>query len=320
MPNRIFNPWTSGTVLFLLLLGIVYAQTNRFNERVNAINKQCQADRQRLGLDQQKAEAKYPTPKITSCSLLRLAPGSTGEVVVRGTFEAGTKFLFSNDKVEVVKETLKAGTPESEYRATVKVAQGVLPDSAQLELFQPVTCSSAFCYAVYISGKYEYSFTGDNGWRVILKYAGEPEGREMGSMYHAEFYRPNESAPVQTSEIVLYCNDIHCHSDISQGAQTNSPQAELTKLMKKLSDPKLSTQEREQLTTRMNEVEKQMMQAATAPAKEKKQSGCTFVKFDVKGNSLEGVLGCDAGVGRPDPLHIYGSRVDIKGTVKFLGP
>jgi hypothetical protein len=130
MPKRILNAWTSGTAIFLLLLGIVYVQTSRFNERTQAIVKQCQADRQRLGIDQQQAGRKYPAPMITSCPLLRLAPGSTGEVVVRGTFRAGTTFLFDNDQVEVVKEELKPGTPESEYRATVKVARGASPGSS----------------------------------------------------------------------------------------------------------------------------------------------------------------------------------------------
>jgi len=329
MPNRIFNPWTSGTVIFLLLLGMTHAQTNRFNERLDTVTKQCQADRQRLGLDLQKAEAKYPAPRITSCSFVRLAPGSTGEVVVRGTFQAGTTFLFDNDKVEVVKEAFKPGTPESEYRATVKVAQGASPGSAQLELFQPIACQSAFCYAVVITGgKYEYSLTGENGWRVTLKYVGEPETQSPGSIYHAEFYRPNESAPFRTRDVVLALRGDKWRGDFTEAADPR--QAEAKKLQAKLADPKLPMEERTKLMQQYLPIQQEMMKAVTANAskslqdnlKEAHEFGCASIDFDVKGESVAGGMCCgkDAG-GHPkgvcyDPM----SYIDLKGTVKFLGP
>jgi hypothetical protein len=323
MPYRIFSAWTSGTAIFFLLLGMAHAQTNRLNERLEAITRQCQADRQRLGLDQQKAEAKYPAPKITSCSVLRLAPGSTGEVVVRGTFQAGTTFLFDNDKVEVVKETLTPGTPESEYRATVKVAQGVSPGSAQLELFQPITCQSAFCLAVSITGKYLYSFTGDNGWRVTLKYVGEPETRVAGSIYHAEFYRPNESTLFRSRDVLLVCQNDKCHGDFRPAADPR--QAELQALQAKLTDPKLPMDERTTLTQRFVQLQQEMTKASIASTskriedvqKEEKEFGCTNMGFDVKGQSLAGGMCCGRYVG-----HFNGicGRVDLNGTVKFLGP
>jgi hypothetical protein len=324
MPNQILYRWTSGTVIFLLSLGMVHPQSARINQRVEAINKQCQADRQRLGLDQQKAEAKYPAPKITSCPLLRLAPGSTGEVVVRGTFQAGTTFLFDNDKIEVVKETLNPGTPESEYRATVKVAQGVSPGSAQLELFQPITCQSAFCYAVSITGKFEYSFTGDNGWRVNLKYAGEPVTHSAGSMYHAEFYRPNETSPFRTRDILLSCQNDKCGGGFALPADPR--QAEVAKLQAKLTDPKLPMEERMKLTEQFVKLQQEVNKALTANAsksmqdnlKEANDFGCANIHFDVKGQSLAGGMCCGKNVGHS--TGVCDGAVDLKGTVKSLEP
>lgn len=96
----------------------------RFQEKEQAFRQVCKDQLQKLGITRDAAKAKYPTPEIHLVSGGGcLVPGATGEVVVKGKFVPETKFLFTNDNLEVVKETL-AG---NEYRATVRVAADIRP-------------------------------------------------------------------------------------------------------------------------------------------------------------------------------------------------
>lgn len=351
MLKRIFSLLTSGATIILLVFGLVRAATNHYAERSAAIQAQCQADRQRLGLDENKLRERYPTPEIKFCRLVRVAPGGTGEIVVRGTFQAGTKFLFDTDKVEIVKEALKEGPKESEYRATVKVSQGSLPDYAFLISFQPVMCRTTNCEAVYIGGRYEYSFTADNGWRITLKFVSEPPGdqRELISLYRAEFYRPQESQPFETREARLGCHREDCNAAFGEGAEieqlrqkmvssysNRSPQeqeqsnarvkelrAEWAKWQVKMKDfAKMSPQERKDVMAKIQELSKQMSEAMTPQGarearqeieKKEKEFGCHHLNFELKGDALEGSMACGELVGRR-------GRLSLKGATKFLGP
>ena len=136
-------------------------------------------------------------PEIGLVSSACLLPGGTGEVVVKGKFVPDTRFIFQNDSLEVVKESLTAG----EYRATLKVAPGIGPQTAALMAISPVSgISTRKERAAVVGGKYEWIMESANGWKIVARSAGD---RPCGSTAPAEdpyevlFYRKGEASPLE---------------------------------------------------------------------------------------------------------------------------
>ena len=347
MLKKIFEYSFSAMLAVLLLWGVVRAATPKYAQQRQEIFNQCGADRQRLGLSDAALRQRYPTPEIGICKVIKVAPGGTGEVVVKGNFQPGTKFLFDNDKIEVVKD----GLVGSDYHATIKVAQSALPDYANVYSYQPVRCMSASCPAVSIAGKYEWDLTADNGWHVKLEpvdqLAGPPD--RTASTYRAEFYHPGEAKPFEVRNVDLACHEDQCQGVIGEGTQdaalkqkavqgmmNRSPaeqqqsqaavkqaQAEMGDLQKQMQNyTKLSPQEQKALMARMQEVSKKMANAMTPKAvaeaqqeieKNKQGFGCTGMSLSPKGAVLQGTMACGEKVGQRGQLKLTGS-------VKYLGP
>jgi hypothetical protein len=251
-----------------------------------------------------------------------------GEVVVRGTFRQGTKFLFNSDKVEVVKEALNAsaGRKESEYRATIKAAQSPLPDSINIESYEPQLCRVTSVVGVCIGGKYEWDFTADNGWKIQLRQVGESACKEgqASSLYRAEFFRSAGPKPFEVRNVRVGCQHEQCFGsfeEVSEGAGT--PEAEMAELQKKLMNfASLSEQERNKLMARMQElakeqsgaVSKQLAEAQSGVAAQKEaEFGCHNIGFRLNGSALEGNMACGEKVGSRGQLN-------LQGTTKFVGP
>ncbi len=212
MSRNHFRGLAAASVALVLSWGILRAATSEHEERWRKIRVQCATEQRRLGImDPRTLFAKYPTPEITLCRITRVLPGGMGEVVVKGKFAPATKFVFLSDGVEVVKEAVTV----TEYRATIKAAQGLGPGFVDLQPIAPVSCLDAFCRAVYIGGKYEWDFTADNGWRIKLKILDEGfAGKEKGftskagvetldpqHTYRAEFYQGDEPTPFAVSDV-----------------------------------------------------------------------------------------------------------------------
>lgn len=211
----------AGIIGMLLLFGIGRAATSRYDEQLNAFLTACKAEQQKQGLTNRKELfARYPTPEVSLCRTVRLAPGSEGEVVATGNFPADTRFLFDNDSVQVLREAESAGT----YRARVKVADGAGPGVATLHVLRPVSGANATCRpAVWISAKYEWRLTASNGWRVLLQMTSDgvrPDSGDVRAMlmdgfpgnrsyqtpnatYRAEFYRGQETQPFRLRDLRL---------------------------------------------------------------------------------------------------------------------
>ena len=120
-------------VMVLAAMAISRATQFRFQEQEQAFRRACSDQLKKLGITRGAAKAKYPTPEILMVSGGCLAPGATGEVAVKGRFAPDTKFIFENDNVEVVKESLAA----SEYRATLKIAPDIGPQTASVMAITP---------------------------------------------------------------------------------------------------------------------------------------------------------------------------------------
>lgn len=191
------------------------APTSRYEERLRAIQTDLANERARLGLDREAVVAKYPTPEITLCPLMRVLPGDSAEMVVRGKFSSGTRFLVGDDRdiLDVVKETV---TP-TELRAAIKAAPDALPGMVGLEVFA-LSGITTGCTPVYIGGKYEWNFTVDNGWRIKLRMLNETFiAKQQGDpkpVYCAEFYRGKEVKPFEARGVEVSYDGRTYHGDI----------------------------------------------------------------------------------------------------------
>ncbi len=234
MPKKSVTSFVVVSVALLLLWGILTtgaqikkkdateegekpepAPASRYEERLRAIRTELANERARLGLDREALAEKYPTPEITLCPITRVVPGGSAELVTRGNFSPGTKFLIGDDRdnMEVVKEAI---TPTG-YRATVKAAPDAPPGMVGLEAFALSGITSG-CTAVYIGGKYEWDFSADNGWRIKLKMLNEgftaKQEAQIKPVYCAEFYRGDETKPFEARGVEVSYDGRTYHGDI----------------------------------------------------------------------------------------------------------
>lgn len=317
MTNRL-SRWTPFALSMLVVMGFVRASTNHYVERRTALLQSLDDDRKRLRLsDSKEIFARYPTPEVTLCRAARLAPGRTGEVVVKGKFAPGAHFLFENDDVDVVKENATA----TEYHATVRAASGAGPGYAQLHIFTPVSGGNTECTAVSIGGDFEWDFTAQNGWRIKLRpkgHANETSDPKV-ALYKAEFYRGSESQPFEVLDLSLGLGGALWQN--SYGGALKEPQEnqagsqgglDMT-LIRKLSDPTLSPEERAKLVDQMRQTMQQqqaVMQKAVEQHQKQAEFGCQSISFAATVDPVEGRVTCGQKVG----------TLTIKGTRRFLGP
>ena len=82
-------------VAAIALIGLAFgrAASSKFQEKTKAIYAQCRADLQKLGITRDAAKVKYFTPEIGMVTAACLPPGGTGQVVIKGKFAPGTKFV-----------------------------------------------------------------------------------------------------------------------------------------------------------------------------------------------------------------------------------
>ncbi len=296
-------------VFVLLGLAVCRAAKFRFQEREEAIRAECRAEMQKQGLTMGAAKAKYPTPEIHLVSGGCVRPGATGEVVVKGKFSPGTRFVFENDNLEVLKENLTA----TEYRATVKAAPGIGPQTANLVAISPVTGTTVqHQRAVTVSAPVEFLLNASNGWKVI----GRPRGAkpcapgQTGESFELHFFRPGETAPFEkrlaTLNHSLYSRENYYLSIGGDAAQQGQIEDSVA-LMQRLADPKLTNAQREQILQQIQKQQAQMlatMSKAADPANIKKiqqqqeEFGCNGIYLEVLASTAKGRMPCSRKVGQ----------------------
>jgi hypothetical protein len=308
-------------VVLLFAFGLCRAASHRFQEKEAAIRKEVREQFAALGVTRDAAKLKYPTPEIGMISAACIAPGETGEVVVRGKFVPGTKFIFQNDDLEVVKESL-AG---NEYRATLKAAAGVGPQSAAVVVITPVTgISVRQDNAVAIGGRYEWTMSIANGWKVIARPpAGKScvTGSSAGQAYDMQFYKAGESGPFETRKATLFYNLYDSENYSFNIEAGNAPAAveEFTALMQKMSDPGLTAAQRQAVMQELQKKQEQMqaslkqMSGPANIAKAQQQAlefGCERMWLSMQGEAGKGRMRCSDRVG---------SRLQLTAVMKFVG-
>ena len=309
-------------VLIVIAAGIVRAALDGFDAKRKAVVTACQAERNRLGIKSDEAlYAKYPTPEIALITTACVPAGGTGELIVKGKFVAGSKFLLHSDHLEIVKEALTA----TEYRATIKAPAGIGPEMADLSVYTPVSCASAHGQkAAVVTGKFEFDLQSANGWRIKARPGLDTrcKPREQGSIkYSLEFFRGTEAAPFQKREAQLFFSpyDQNPYRLSVEGEKVGGDyDAQMRALTEKLMNPSISEAERNKAMAQMQELSQKMMAKMSdmgAMQKEsqqveqrKKEFGCETLELRFEaGSQVQGEMHCGELVGR---------GIKLNGTVK----
>lgn len=306
------STWIRGAscigVLALAGFGLIRAAQYRFQQKERDLREQASAELKKLGVTYAAAKAKQFTPEIQMVSAACLQPGGVGEVVIRGKFVPGSHFIFQNDNIEVVKESLAAGV----YRATVKAAPGVGPQTAGVLVMSPLTgMSVTHQRAAVIGGNFEFRLQAANGWKVVAKPVAGPACGERGSdgmAYEALFYRNNEPNPFEKRGAALHFSlwdTTPYRFTISQDdAKLASAQQNMQTIAQKMQDPNLSDGQREALVQQMMAMQQQMVGQMQDPnfvrnlQAKKLEFGCERMELKVDAGAATGNLSCSEKVGR----------------------
>jgi hypothetical protein len=317
MKKESIQNFIAGAVLVLLAMGIARAAAFRYQQKEDAIRAACRAEMEKLGPDAKASvKAKYPTPEIQMITEGCFAPGASAEVTVKGKFVPGTKFVFENDNVDVVKENLAGGL----YQATLKIASGIGPQSAAIAVISPVSgIMTRRDPGIRIGGRYEWALQSQNGWKVV---AAPQQAEACGDHYLIQFFKGGEPQPFQkrTGSLHYSLHDGTYRFSFSGGdSAAVDAQAELAALQKKMMDPKLPGAERDKLMARMNQMVESMTKDMAKMADpgyikqleaEKQKFGCEWIELKGQSGALQGNMRCSDQVG---------TRLGITGSYKLIG-
>lgn len=259
------------------------------------------------------------SPQISFVSAACLPPGGTGQVVIRGKFPPGTRFVFENDSIEVLNENLAGG----EYRATLKAAPGIGPQSAGVMAITPATCLTARSdRAAVVGGSYEWTLDAANGWKIVARSKAGGCSERGDAPYDVQFFRNGEAAPFEKRAATLshsvYDRENFRFTISSQDPQMQSRQEDAQALMKRMMDPNLSPAERDRLLRQIQQAQEQMMATAkkmTDPnymkqlQAQQEQFGCERIRLEESAGAVKGRLNCSEKAGR---------QIAVTGTMKYL--
>ncbi len=303
-------------VFSLMTISLGRTAMFRWQEMEQAIRQACQVNRLKAGAD-------CPTPEIQLITSNCIQPGGSGEVVIRGKFSPGTKFVFENDNLEVVSESLVGNV----YKATLKTVAGIGPQSASVSAFSPCCKSTRHEGGAVVGGKYEWNLQTQNGWRVLGRLVSDNRcGASQGegqSTYELQFYRGNETVPFEKRQASLHFSQFEKTQYRFAIDQTDSSakdaQEDLQSLVKKMMDPSTSEDERAIIMKKMETLQQQMvanLQKMGNPAEiqrmeqKRQEFGCEAMELQVSAANAQGSLRCSEKVGR---------SILLNGTVKYLG-
>ncbi len=313
--------------LVLFGLAVVKAANFRFREKQDAIQTACRAAAKATGLTASALRAKYPTPEIAIASAACVQPGQTGELVLRGKFPAGTKFVLENDVLEVIQESIVAG----QYRATVKAPPGAGPQTAAISAISPGTCRmDRLDRAVVVGGKYEWVMKSGNNWKIVAKGPNAPGTgctNSSADEYDVAFYREGQTAPFEKATATLnysmWERENYRFRISTADPFVGSAQQKFMTIMQRMSDPKLPPAERQRIMGELDKIQAEMqaeMKKMTDPAVQKarmaqaeakkREFGCEMIALEVPaGASFKGEMRCSQQVG---------ARIPITGTMALV--
>lgn len=144
-----------------LIAALSLLATASWKERRKELQSQNESQRKKLGLDDAKLYAQFPTPEVTfDGSVVELACGKTGTLHVAGQWPKGSAFLISDDDVQVVEQ--KAS--ETSWQARVKAAPAAAPYDVSVHVISPATNAERAIRVAKITGKYTLDLRFEDGW------------------------------------------------------------------------------------------------------------------------------------------------------------
>ncbi|RPI22600.1 MAG: hypothetical protein EHM61_21900 [Acidobacteria bacterium] len=319
------SKWLFVLILGVIAAGLVRGSLTNYEAKRKAIIAACAAERAKLSpTARNNVKADYPTPEITLIKSACVTPGGTGQLLVKGKFVQGTKFLLQSDTIEIVNETATT----TEYRATVKVPSGIGPEEASIECYSPVSGIYAQGQkpAVIVTGKFEWDLKAANGWIIKARPLEDTRctAAAQGDLnYSIEFFRGTETAPFQKRSAQLryspWSNPPFRFSIDAEEASLDG-QAQMTELAKKLYNPNLSDAERDKLMAQLQTLQEKMvaqmsdMNAMQRKAKEaeqrKKEFGCRGIELQIlPGSAVQGEMSCG---------ELVGHDIKLTGTMKLV--
>ncbi len=326
-----WNRRASGVLLMVLSVGVAdvlvkaAGLTSKYDAELRRLRGEWRAAQQAEGLDPAPAGAKalytrYPTPEITLCKPVVIAPGSSAPLSLTGKFPPKTTFLVDHDQV-----TLTPGAATAaRYAARATVAADALPGVARLFAYAPVSGAWNRCGAVVIGATPAFALTASNGWTIALGPVGKAWVADADSAsigYRAEYFKPGTPAPFETMTGTLTVSTGDRPGSAltfsMQPAGTGTAMQEYQELVAKMGDPaafmKMSEKERAAFEKKMEEVGDRMtremedMTAHPEVMQEKQaQFGCGSITVTVDGAKVSGSVACGQKVGS---LALTGSRM-----------
>lgn len=297
--------------------------TSKYDAELQRLRAEWKAAQQAEGLDPNRGRktlyGKYPTPEITLCKPVVIAPGASAPIGISGKFPDKTAFLVDHDQV-----TLEPGaSTAAKYSARATVAADALPGAARLFAYAPVSGAWNRCGAVFIGGTPAFTLKASNGWTVTLTPEGKPWTTDASSAslaYRAEYFKPGVAAPFETmtGPLTISANDRPSREvTVSlQPGNSGSAMQEYQELIAKMSDPqallKMSPKERAAFEKKMEEVGDRMskeMEAMSANPQamvdKQAQFGCGSITLSETDGRIGGRVSCGEKVGS---LTLTGTR------------
>lgn len=303
--------------LFVFCAGLTRAVVFKFREKETAFREAARAKLKASGMTYGVAKITYFTPQVGLVISACVSPGGTAEVSVKGKFAPGTKFIFENDNVNVLKESLTA----TEYRATVQAPPNIGPQTANVRIMSDYTALSAEAMNVLqIGGNWEWNINAGNGWKVIARSRGKscpaaPQNASGELLYDLSFYHAGETQPFEKREAMLYYSmwdSENYRFGISQTDQKQqAAQEDMQALVKQMMNPNLTDAQRAALMTRVQKAQEQQLkqvQEMTNPANVQKMQaardrfGCENIYLQERDMKLTGRMRCAPKVGERIPI------------------
>jgi hypothetical protein len=321
-------PWIRTAAVVALGLGMAgavarAAGATKFWEKRAAMQRELRAEQQRLGLsgnENRKAlYTQFPTPEITLCKPVVIAPGASAPVSLAGKFADKTVFLAANDDVN-----LEGALAAGKFTGTATAAPDAGPGWAPVHAIASVSGANRSCGAIFVGPVTAYEFKGDNGWTIKATPQAKAfavSEREATLPYAVTFFKDGEAKPFKTmaSAITLREDDNptrDMYMTLTASGAAGSPEAELAEIQRKLSQPdafkKLGMNEISRLSDRMGKLMEAQMKDMNSPGWAERQQkaqdefGCQSLSFSIKAGAVTGNVSCGRTVGSNGSVKLTG--------------
>lgn len=290
--------------------------TAKFDAEVRRLRGEWRQEQDAAGLPERTKRkelyGQYPTPEITLCKAVTIAPGASAPVALSGKFAAKTAFVMENDQV-----TLDAGTSTTTaYKAMATVAADAVPSYGRLYVYAPVSGAYNRCGAVLVGAMPSFDLKSQkNGWTIKLAPTAKAytvNGGQATLPYKAEYFKPGETAPFETMSgtLTLSINDTpRSNYTLSMsGGATGMLMQELEALQKQMGDPavfmKKSAKEQQAYFDKMNALTEKLAKVQqtefgdpAAAQRRQDEFGCGTINLQLTASGVEGSVSCGKNLG-----------------------